>query len=98
MRGSCSTSRLYKVLKGFFRDVAASVLVDDLEMAQKLRSASTHWLRHTFATHGIHNGMASETIRDLLGHKSLNTTSVYVTTERDKRSREVEKLGDLTAF
>lgn len=93
-----SASRLYKVLKGFFKEVAASVLVDDLEMAQKLRSASTHWLRHTFATHGIHNGMTLETIRDLLGHKSLTTTSVYVTTEKDKRSREVEKLGDLTAF
>jgi site-specific recombinase XerD len=93
-----SASRLYRVLKNFFRDVATSVLKADGDTAQKLKSASTHWLRHTFATHGIHNGMTLETIRDLLGHRSLTTTSVYVTTEKDKRSREVEKLGELATF
>lgn len=93
-----SASRLYKVLKGFFKEVAMSVAQDHPDAAHKLHSASTHWLRHTFATHGIHNGMTLETIRDLLGHTSLSTTSVYVTTEKDKRSREVEKLGDLAAF
>jgi site-specific recombinase XerD len=93
-----SASRLYRVLKNFFRDVATSVFKADGDTAQKLKSASTHWLRHTFATHGIHNGMTLETIRDLLGHRSLTTTSVYVTTEKDKRSREVEKLGELATF
>jgi len=44
--------------------------------------------------------MTLETIRDLLGHRWLTTTSVYgtVTTEKDKRSREVEKLVDLATF
>ena len=42
--------------------------------------------------------MTLETIRDLLGHRSLTTTSVYVTTEKDKRSREVEMLGELATF
>jgi site-specific recombinase XerD len=93
-----SASRLYKVLKTFFEGAALSVANEDTVLAKKLRSASTHWLRHTFATHGIQNGMALETIRDLLGHRSLATTFVYVTTEQDKRSREVEKLGDLAAF
>ncbi|MBK4735212.1 phage integrase family protein [Noviherbaspirillum pedocola] len=93
-----SAVRLYRVLKSFFEEVANSLLAGDLDMATKLRKASTHWLRHTFATHGIHNGIALETIRDLLGHSSLSTTSVYVTTEKDKRSREVEKFGDLAAF
>jgi site-specific recombinase XerD len=93
-----SAVRLYRVLKTFFEEVAKSVIAADLEIAVKLRKASTHWLRHTFATHGIHNGIALETIRDLLGHSSLSTTSVYVTTEKDKRSREVEKFGDLAAF
>lgn len=93
-----SASRLYRVLKHFFRDVASSILTEDMEIAQKLGRASTHWLRHTFATHGIHNGMTLATVRDLLGHKSLNTTSVYVTTEKDNRSREVERLKDLGSF
>jgi site-specific recombinase XerD len=90
--------RLYRVLKSFFEEVAQTLIVDDFDTAAKLRKASTHWLRHTFATHGIHNGIALETIRDLLGHSSLSTTSVYVTTEKDKRSRDVEKFGDLAAF
>lgn len=93
-----SAMRLYKVLKGFFVEVARSVEDDNREMASTIRNASTHWLRHTFATHGIHNGMSLATVRDLLGHKSLTTTSVYVTTEKDKRSREVEMLGDLASF
>jgi site-specific recombinase XerD len=93
-----SASRLYKVLKSFFEGAALSVATGDAALAKKLRSASTHWLRHTFATHGIHKGMALETIRDLLGHRSLTTTFSYVTTEKDKRSRDVEKLGDLAAF
>lgn len=93
-----SASRLYRVLKHFFRDVASSALTEDLDTAHKLRRASTHWLRHTFATHGIHNGMTLETVRDLLGHKSLATTSVYVTTEKEKRSREVERLKELGSF
>lgn len=93
-----SGTRLYKVLKTFFVEVAQSVQEEEPEMAASIRSASTHWLRHTFATHGIHNGMSLATVRDLLGHKSLTTTSVYVTTEKDKRSREVEMLGDLAAF
>jgi site-specific recombinase XerD len=95
---SLSAARIYKVLKTFFADVAAPL--DELNpiLATRYRSVSTHWLRHTFATHAIHEGIGLETIRDLLGHRSLTTTSVYVTTEKDKRSREVEKLESLAAF
>ncbi len=67
-------------------------------MAERIRRASTHWLRHTFATHALHSGVALEVVRDLLGHKSLATTSVYVTTERDNRSREMEKFGRMAVL
>lgn len=90
-----SSGRVYKVLKTFFEDVANEVQAEDPARAAKFGRVSTHWLRHTFATHGIHAGMGLETIRDLLGHRSLTTTSIYITTEKDKRSREVEKLEAL---
>ena len=93
-----SSSRVYKLLKSFFEEVAASVSEQYPELAAKYRRVSTHWMRHTFATHGIHNGIGLETIRELLGHRSLTTTSVYVTSEKDKRSREVEKLESLAGF
>lgn len=93
-----SAARIYKVLKTFFEEVASATESVNAVLASKYRRVSTHWLRHTFATHGIHSGIALETIRDLLGHRSLTTTSIYVTTEKDKRSREVEKLEPLATF
>ena len=88
-----SSSRLYDVLKGFFAEVADTLPPAQHEMAARLRRASTHWLRHTFATHFLQTGGELAILRDLLGHKSLATTSVYVTTERDSRSRAMEKFG-----
>ena len=88
-----SCARLYDVLKGFFAEVAASLPPAQHEMAARLRRASTHWLRHTFATHFLQTGGELAILRDLLGHRSLSTTSVYVTTERDHRSRAMERFG-----
>lgn len=95
---SLSAARIYKVLKSFFEELADATESSDPALAARYRSVSTHWLRHTFATHGIHAGIGLETIRDLLGHRSLTTTSIYVTSEKDKRSREVEKLDVLASF
>lgn len=39
---------------------------------------SFHTLRHSFATYFIMNGGDCFTLKDLLGHKSLSTTSIYV--------------------
>lgn len=93
-----SAGRVYKVLKDFFGEMARATEGQDPVLAEKYRRVSTHWLRHTFATHGVHSGIGLETIRDLLGHRSLTTTSIYVTTEKDKRSKEVEKLESLASF
>jgi site-specific recombinase XerD len=57
------------------------------------RFRQTKTLCSTFATHALQSGVALEVVRDLLGHKSLATTSVYVTIERDNRSREMERFG-----
>lgn len=39
---------------------------------------TAHSLRHAYATHSYENGMNLLTLRAFLGHKSLNSTVIYV--------------------
>ena len=85
-----SYRRAYKDLKGVFSACADGLEKGDAAAAARLRLASTHWLRHTHASHAVNGragraGVPVQVMQQNLGHASLATTSHYITTERDLR-------------
>jgi len=57
---------------------AQKILKNALEKSGIKKKASIHTLRHSFATHMLEQGVSLPIIKELLGHKSLKTTSGYL--------------------
>jgi integrase/recombinase XerD len=54
------------------------------------KKASVHTLRHTFATHQIHNGLKINQLKEVLGHRKVETTYKYVHLDRTNLRAEME--------
>jgi len=53
-----------------------------------LAGTSPHAFRHTFGTHAAANDVPLDVVQRVLGHASLQTTSIYVQAEQQRMMRE----------
>jgi site-specific recombinase XerD len=68
--------RLRRIVKDVMQSAADLAMEAGDEFAQaRLQQASTHWLRHTFATDLFDSGADVLSVQDLLDHASISTTS-----------------------
>lgn len=84
-----TSKRLWAIVKRFFA-TTANVLADtNPALAEKLRRATPHWMRHTHATHALQRGAELTTVRDNLRHASLSTTSMYLHSDDLRRAKQI---------
>jgi len=81
-----------RLAKGIFARAADQLAITYPNAAADLRRASTHWLRHTFANHGLDAGADIRDMQELLGHASLGTTTLYTKADAVRQFQSVEAL------
>ena len=57
----------------------------------QLANTSAHAFRHTFVRRAIARGMPTDVVQAILGHASLQTTSIYVRAERRRMLDAAER-------
>jgi integrase len=62
-----------------------------------LKDVHVHTLRHTFATHLLEDALDIMTLKDLLGHESIETTMEYLHVAQNGRVKPFSPLDTLFA-
>ena len=60
-----------------------------------IKRVTPHTLRHAFATHSMRMGNDIETVRDLLGHDSIETTAIYLHADASSGCSPLDVAMDL---
>lgn len=88
-----TTSSLYRMLRTRFAEVARSLAAEQrFEDSNAFERASTHWLRHTFGRHALNDGASLNVVQAVLGHASIQTTTVYASGPMDQAHQELRKF------
>jgi integrase len=67
--------------------------MDDLSRDERVRlgQANAHAFRHTFGTQSVADEVPVDVVQKVLGHASLQTTTIYVQAEKRRVVEEVAR-------
>lgn len=83
---------LYRIVAGFFESVAMDLETSRPLDAARLRAASTHWLRHSFAIEAL-TKMNVNIVQAAMGHASVSTTGRYLAPEEEEMSDALARMS-----
>lgn len=88
-----SVDGLYQLVKTALKRIAEDNSFD-LEPWERehLKKAAPHAFRHTFGTQAVAKDVPLDVVQKVLGHASLQTTTIYVQAEK---KRSIDELGKL---
>lgn len=72
-----SIRRINQILKWAFNLGAQLLEAEQPQKASKLRSASAHWLRHSYVTYPLDSGAPLKVAQENAGHSDVGTTMLY---------------------
>lgn len=86
-----SPDGLYQLIKSALIRIADDeTMTLDEEERLRLRQAAPHAFRHTFGTQAVSGNVPLDVVQRVLGHTSLQTTTIYVQAEK---KRSIDELG-----
>jgi site-specific recombinase XerD len=85
-----SYQSLNRVIKDHLESKSRNLEVTNPVSAARLKSASTHWLRHSCAQQALRNGVPLNGVQRLLGHSSLSVTGRYLTADDEALASAME--------
>lgn len=85
-----SYSALYETFTRFVKR-AMKTTVLPMDQRDRARRASTHWLRHTYATRAAERHVDADVLQANLGQKDPRTTALYYRAQIERRQAQIER-------
>jgi integrase/recombinase XerC len=87
-----SRKTLYQIVAKRMGDAAQALMTQGrADEAERLKQASPHWLRHTFAKAALLSGVELRVVAQSLGHANISTTMAYTVQDALDQIRDVER-------